>query len=86
MMTVSERCLIHFVHQPTVLLPSPAASVRFEQSVYVVVEGSIIDVCLIKDLETAQETLLFAVTQNDTASSEGLIHSQSYIYQCLLNS
>ncbi len=36
---------------------------------YVVIEGSVAEVCLIKDLETARDVSLSALTQDDTATS-----------------
>ena len=52
------------------MLLSTVAEVRFERETYTVSEGDVVEVCVIKDLETAIPTAVDLETQDGTASSK----------------
>ena len=52
------------------MLLSTVAEVRFEQDTYTAREGDEVEVCVIKDLETAIPTAVDLETQDGTASSK----------------
>ena len=49
---------------------STVASVQFEQSAYTVLEGEAVEVCAIKDSETAIPTIVNLITEDESAESK----------------